>query len=134
MANRVVIGAFDGTFALRLSRPGYNVLDPALPPENLAFDSRWTSSTNLVLSGEATFVNASGVTQPITVYYGETFAVVPLVLVYIQRGTNRWGLWLNNYNSAALATVHIFTDRFQLKPTTLSSTVGKKAKYFVFTT
>jgi hypothetical protein len=43
MSNRLILGAFDSTFVLRVSRPGANVLDPALPVEKLAFDSRWAS-------------------------------------------------------------------------------------------
>jgi hypothetical protein len=51
MANRVVLGAFDNTFVLRVSRPGNNVLDTALAPEKLSFDSRWNSLLKVVQQG-----------------------------------------------------------------------------------
>lgn len=51
MANRVILGEFGGDYVLRVSRPGFNVLDPALPRQNLAFDSRWPENMNIVASG-----------------------------------------------------------------------------------
>ena len=51
MTNRVVLGAFDGTYALRVSRPGSNVLTTTLPTEQLAFDSRWAAAGNVLAQG-----------------------------------------------------------------------------------
>ena len=51
MVNRVVLGAFDSTFVLRASRPGFNVLTTTLTPEQTAFDSRWADAANVYASG-----------------------------------------------------------------------------------
>ncbi|AGC36063.1 hypothetical protein B7L88_gp019 [Rhizobium phage RHEph10] len=51
MTNRVVLGAFDGTFVLRISKPGFNVLDTALSDANLSFDSRWSSVGKVWMKG-----------------------------------------------------------------------------------
>lgn len=51
MVNRVVLGAFDSTFVLRASRPGFNVLTTTLTPEQIAFDSRWARAANIYASG-----------------------------------------------------------------------------------
>jgi hypothetical protein len=51
MSNRLVLGSFDNTYLLRVSRPGANVLNPSLPVESLAFDSRWTNMFTVVQSG-----------------------------------------------------------------------------------
>lgn len=51
MANRTVLGAFDGTYVLRTSRPGYDVLNTGLAAKELAFDSRWGSAANILASG-----------------------------------------------------------------------------------
>lgn len=38
---RVLLGAFEGEARLRVARPGFDVTDPALGNEQLAFDSSW---------------------------------------------------------------------------------------------
>lgn len=53
MANRLILGAFANTYVLRLSRPGYNVFDDGLPPEVIAFDSRWPKVATVLASGVA---------------------------------------------------------------------------------
>ncbi|EKF17058.1 hypothetical protein [Nitratireductor pacificus] len=63
MTDRLVLGAFDGTFVLRGSRPGFDVLDPSLLPEHLSFDSRWIEAGNIISRGE--FVNPPGFNIPI---------------------------------------------------------------------
>lgn len=55
MANRVVLGAFDNDYVLRVSRPGYNVLDPNLSAKQLAFDSRWSQFTTIHSEGVVRF-------------------------------------------------------------------------------
>jgi hypothetical protein len=51
MTTRVILGAFDGTFVLRASKPGFNVLDPALTKEQLAFDSRYFTAARVLSQG-----------------------------------------------------------------------------------
>lgn len=117
MANRVVLGAFNGTYVLRVSRPGYNVLDPALPPERLVFDSRWAEANNCFAVGSVTFGG-----QDRDVYFGETFAwnAIPLV-VFIPRMSG--GVYSNFAYSTAdgpenhrgHAAVHVFQDRARFR-------------------
>jgi hypothetical protein len=51
MTNRIILGAFEGTYVLRASKPGYNVLDPALTKEQLAFDSRYFTAMRVLSQG-----------------------------------------------------------------------------------
>ena len=75
MSDRVLLGALGGgDYGLRVSRPGYDVTDPALAKEQLAFDSRWTEVSNVWMAGSVVFT-PSGT----TVSYGTTFAVPPPV-------------------------------------------------------
>lgn len=79
MANRVVLGAFDGAYVLRVSRPGFNVLDPALPPEHLAFDSRWQEAGNVYMEGTFSIGNSGAY----IVDFGTTFPTPPVVIVRV---------------------------------------------------
>lgn len=103
MANRVVLGSFGGTYVLRVSRPGFNVLDDGLSPNAVAFDSRWSDAGNLYMSGS---VSISGQYTPSRtsgyseVMYGRTFSNRPLVVSTIDSADGgfipmpvfRWGL------------------------------------------
>lgn len=87
MANRVALGKLpDGSFGLRVSRPGADVLDPSLPGNQLAFDSRWAASSRIHLRGTRT-VPASG---SVTVNFTKTFSAPPVVLCLITDGTNHY--------------------------------------------
>lgn len=79
MANRVVLGAFDGTYVLRVSRPGFNVLSTGLTTNQLAFDSRWSDTGLEFMSGNFTADNSGSV----TINYGTTFATPPTVIFRI---------------------------------------------------
>ncbi|QIG75629.1 hypothetical protein EVC20_058 [Rhizobium phage RHph_Y2_17_1] len=52
MTNRVVLGAFAGTYVLRISKPGFDVLNTSLADGNLSFDSRWSSVGKLWTKGQ----------------------------------------------------------------------------------
>jgi hypothetical protein len=64
MANRLVLGAFDGTFVLRASVPGSDVLSTSLAPSKIAFDSRWADMMRIIQHGNVTL--ASGASTTIT--------------------------------------------------------------------
>lgn len=51
MTDKVILGAFDNTYVLRVALPGYDVKDPNLPTKCLAFDSRWNAMATVVMSG-----------------------------------------------------------------------------------
>lgn len=51
MANRVVLGSFADTYVLRVSKPGFNVLDDTLSTDKVVFDSRWAETGNVMQSG-----------------------------------------------------------------------------------
>ncbi|EKF43971.1 hypothetical protein NA8A_04145 [Nitratireductor indicus C115] len=91
MANRIVLGAFDGTFVLRASRPGYDVLDPALLPEHVSFDSRWQEAGNIVQRG--TFKLSGSSTFNIT--YPGAVTAPPLVMVTMSGENNNLDQWWN---------------------------------------
>lgn len=77
MVNRVVLGAFDGTYVLRASRPGFDVLNTGLTRNQLAFDSRWSETGLEFMSG--TFAVDHG--DSVTINYGTTFAQPPIVVL-----------------------------------------------------
>lgn len=77
MANRIVLGAFDGTFVLRVSRPGFNVLTTTLTKDQLAFDSRWAEAGASFLMGYV----ALSTTADTTVLFGRTFTAATLPAV-----------------------------------------------------
>lgn len=82
MANRVVLGEFDGDYVLRISRPGFNVLSTSLPRQNLAFDSRWPENMNIVTSATVT-VSGAGI---FSVPHGMSYANAPVGLAWFQQG------------------------------------------------
>lgn len=53
MTNRLVLGAIDDTYGLRISRPGFDVMYSGLAPEQLAFDSRWNTMGRVYYSGQS---------------------------------------------------------------------------------
>ena len=110
MANRVVLGAFDGTHVLRVSRPGFNVLSTGLTPKQLAFDSRWQESGNVFMSGN---FSAPATGSWLTIPFGTTFNTPPLVLLRIIGDGPRYlpslsqvDLWVNTseHNSILINT------------------------------
>jgi hypothetical protein len=88
MANRVLFGKLpDGVnYGLRVSKPGQEVTNDALPPNAVAFDSRWLDGKRVLLHG---FVPI-GASTPMTVSYGETLPVVPIVLALITSSSGFW--------------------------------------------
>lgn len=76
MVQRVLLGAFQGTYVLRVSRAGFDVTNPALTDNQLVFSSQWTDSANLLLSGTILPSSTNN-----TVFYGITYNVAPLVLL-----------------------------------------------------
>lgn len=80
---RVLLGAFEGEARLRVARPGFDVTDPALGNEQLAFDSSWPEILSVLaaswqLTG-ATSVEtwtANGVTYT-RLYRTVSFAALP---------------------------------------------------------
>lgn len=82
MANRVVLGEFDGDYVLRISRPGFNVLSTSLPRQNLAFDSRWPENMNIVTSATVT-VSGAGI---YSVPHGMGYPTGPVAFAWFQHG------------------------------------------------
>lgn len=81
MANRVVIGAFDGTYVLRVSKPGYNALDPDLPSAGLVFDSRWATFAAVHQQGTISLPVTPDTPASTYVYHGTGF--VPFVIWFL---------------------------------------------------
>lgn len=119
MANRVVLGAFDNTFALRVSKPGYNVLSTTLTAKQLAFSSQWAETANTILKGSITFTSAAYV----DVMYGETFTAGNLPsCIFIPRVSSselswrRWSVVTQSAKWTAITAgfVRIMTDRVRI--------------------
>ena len=53
MTNRLIMGSFDGTFVLRISMPGYDVLNTSLTPNQVVFDSRWIDTSKIFFKGSS---------------------------------------------------------------------------------
>jgi hypothetical protein len=83
MANRVVLGAFEGTFGLKISRPGFNVLSTGLTAEQVAFDSRWDDIGKIYNQGVSTnFQQGSAGTTNISFNIGGAFSTSDPVLLF----------------------------------------------------
>lgn len=103
MANRVILGDFNGQMVLRVSRPGFNVLDPGLTVDQLAFDSRWAQSVSIHSSGQFTYDQGIG----IDVWFGEWLARPPIVIM-------SWfseGLYYKSQQE-----FYVYNDRFRIEP------------------
>lgn len=90
MANRVVVGAFAGTYVLRGSRPGFDVLNTGLTNNQLAFDSRWDEIGNVLQTGTFT-VSGSGTLPLRPLPAGMTSP--PIILAQISGSNNNVNEW-----------------------------------------
>lgn len=85
MVARSVLGLFDGSYRLRVSKPGNNVLSTGLTREQLAFDSTWDEIIQIVASGTATSSNSNEGSSTFKRYLLYEFATpltyVPMVLL-----------------------------------------------------
>jgi len=96
MANRVILGEFGGDYVLRVSRPGFNVLDPALPRHHLAFDSRWPENLNIAASGTIAYTSSQA-----TINHGMSYPTGPVCLAWFQ-----YGGYIYQIDSAGAAVVY----------------------------
>lgn len=102
MANRLVIGNFDGQSRVRVSKPGKNVLNAALDRTDLAFDSAWFDGS-LILADGATPSN-----WQFTLDYPD-LGYPPVVLAFNGASNNevsRYGMPKQSY------TMHFAGERF----------------------
>ncbi len=115
MANRVVTGPLPGGgIGLRVSRPGYNVLDAGIAPKGVAFDSRWSRAGRIHMTGV--------VTGSTTISFGKTFPVCPLVYIVFTDAQGRY---------RSLSTYGQYSDgNLLLRTTTSSMTFGLTADMY----
>lgn len=76
MANRVILGLFSGSYRLRISRPGFNVLSTTLTNNQLAFDSTWSGIGSIIQKGVGILDSSGNFTTPLI----GTFATPPMVM------------------------------------------------------
>lgn len=82
MANRLVMGPLPGGgFGIRVSRPGANVLDPDLPGNQVAFDSRWLEGSQIIISDSITLGSGGGWQY---FNYGSTLGYIPRAFALYQ--------------------------------------------------
>lgn len=80
MANRLVIGAFDGKSRVRISKPGRDVLDPALRSDRIAFDSTWFDGALVYAS--------QNIHQGQVVFNWPDLSYPPVMLAFNNQGVN----------------------------------------------
>lgn len=113
MANRVILGSFQNTYALKISVPGADVLQPGLDIEQTVFDSQWTEVAWELMSG--VFTAARGVGTQIN--FGFTLPSPPIVIVRWIGDNNRYITYtsqrdrrVQTYPTLPLLTVYV--DKF----------------------
>ncbi|RUU75714.1 hypothetical protein [Mesorhizobium sp. M7A.F.Ca.MR.362.00.0.0] len=79
MANRLVMGAVDGSYKLKVSKPGYDVMT-ALTNEQLAFSTDWDDAGKVLMTGSAT-LNGSGILQMTVPFFTERLNVMAMVKI-----------------------------------------------------
>lgn len=131
MTNRVVLGDFDGTKVLRISRAGNDVLDPDLPKEGLSFDSRWLVALRFMTSGS--FVSGIGTVGMVTVPYPYIPTLIPVLLVLCRWGSS--GSYMATFagtvvNEDMRLAMQLHADRFIAVETTVSIT--RTVHYWMF--
>lgn len=108
MTNRVIMGKFQNDFVLRASMPGYDVLNPNLPPEQLVFDSRWSKVSSIYMD---TWVYVP-INQTQTLWFGKWFDPLPSVLLmwypdYNSHNFSSATFWHTSYNSNIIYNDHL---------------------------
>lgn len=116
MTNRVILGAFNGTYVLRVSKPGYDVLTPSLTKEQLVFDSRWASTSSVFMSGT---IAHDGATTLYTVAFGTTLSVRPAAFL-ISDAPGNW--------SGSTIFSHVYTHKMDIN---IILPYAASIKYFV---
>ena len=125
MVQRVVEGALPGGgTGIRVSRPGFNVLDPNLTGQQLSFDSRWPVAARVHMDGAVTATPSGNLNSYVTVGFGTTFASPPPVLV-LSDGTSgfepagwksvdaNWGGTWQSTSNGVITHCRIWTDRVE---------------------
>jgi hypothetical protein len=84
MTNRLILGAHAGTYVLRASRPGYNVLDDGIAPAGVGFDSRRTSALKVRLQGIVAW--SGGTPSTASISFGMTFPSPPIIFLASREG------------------------------------------------
>lgn len=81
MTNRVVLGALPGgSYGLRVSVPGADVTNPAIPPFQKSFDSDWFNSAKIHATGSIFVPTATGYPQFTTVTFPPLPSAPPAIL------------------------------------------------------
>lgn len=132
MTNRVALGDVGGgAFGLKVSKPGYDVLDAGTVDAKLAFDSSWTKAQRIFLSGVYTAtVNASGVYGTVT--FPSTLSTIPVVLAaYRDSASSVWNQisqvntgWINANIDGQYFWIKAYVDKITfLRPTSGNSRI-----------
>lgn len=138
MTNRVALGALPGGgFGLRVSRPGFNVLDTGLTGQQLAFDSRWSFAARIHMEGTFSVDRAGSFGVYSNLSLGLDFGVPPPVLAMVLRdGGQRQIDEGNNYwlaDGSYAQSVRIFSSYLSfLHPQSPLEPFTRVYKYIVF--
>jgi hypothetical protein len=120
MTNRVFMGVFQGDMRLRISKPGFDVMNAGLTAEQLAFDSAWGRLGKVWMKGAVTLSS----NQSIVIPFGRTFTAAPMIVVF---SDVRWV-----YNTPGYKSVPATQISSSATSMTLSLPVTNTTTYYYF--
>lgn len=114
MTNRVIMGKFQNDFVLRASIPGYDVLDPNLPPERLVFDSRWSKVSSIYLDTWVYVPIERTNYERTTLWFGKWFDPLPSVLLMWYPDNTSHNLSSSTLDHTQYNNNRIYNDHIEL--------------------
>lgn len=138
MTSRVLLGPLpSGAYGLRVSRPGFDVTNPALTGQQISFSSEWAQAGIIFAKGSVSVPTGSfGYTS---VAFGVTFSRPPPVIAYadrssvltpLQRG-NVYGTYSGWWDSIVAEPIRIFTDHVEFVEPVSAAGGGYLARYII---
>lgn len=138
MVQRVLIGQFpDGGYGVRISQAGYDVTTNPVDNERLVFNSDWSYSLPLLISGTISVPSTT-----VTVNFGLTLPYVPFCSAFVLSGGDLSAYYTSNCLDTSMANmddyvtegagagnIDIGTFNNQI---VLRSTTSITVKYFVY--
>lgn len=101
MANRMILGSFNGDHVLRVSRPEHNVLNPNLARKNLAFDSQWPETMQVIHSDRVSYPASSTANTFSIPHGGLSLSTGAVVLMWLE-----WGGYMYRLNAQGVGVSH----------------------------
>lgn len=91
MTNRVALGLLPGGgYGVRVSRPGYDVLNNALTGAQIAFDSRWVTAARVFLNGSVTAPQSSFGSYTSIAFPSSLPSIPTAIVMQRQSSSSQW--------------------------------------------